>query len=158
VVTSLDGSTTLHCVDGGVCVNDPAVLAVAEARRLLRDLDQDGRPLVVVSVGTGAPPPSSLPFVAVQNAGLLEWLKHGLMDVIMGSGAFAANFELGELLAVDQHFRLQPATSGPGYAADPAMDDVSAANMAQLVAAAQAFIAAQGALFDQLARLLPPSA
>ncbi|HET9315151.1 MAG TPA: patatin-like phospholipase family protein [Vicinamibacteria bacterium] len=158
VVTSLDGSTTLHCVDGGVCVNDPAVLAVAEARRLLRDLGQEGRALVVVSVGTGAPPSSSLPFAAVQNAGLLEWLKHGLMEVIMGSGAFASNFELGELLAVDDHFRLQPATSGPGYAADPAMDDVSAANMAQLVAAAQAFIAAQGPLLDRLARMLPPSA
>ena len=157
-VTSVDGSTTLHCVDGGVCVNDPAVLAVAEARRLLRELGADGRPLVVASVGTGAPPPSSLPFAAVQNAGLLEWLKHGLLDVIMGSGAFAANFELGELLGADEHFRLQPATSGPGYAADPAMDDVSAANVAQLEAAARAFIAAQGPLFDQVARILTASA
>lgn len=155
VVTTVDGSTTLHCVDGGVCVNDPAVLAVAEAHRLLRELGQDGRSVLVVSLGTGAPPSSSLPFAAVQNAGLLEWVRHGLLDVIMGSGAFAANFELGELLGGDQHFRLQPATSGPGYAADPAMDDVSASNLAQLVAAAHAFIAAQGTIFDQLARILP---
>ena len=158
VLTSLDGSTTLHCVDGGVCVNDPAVLAVAEARRLLREIGQGERSVLVVSVGTGAPPSSSLPFAAVQNAGLLEWARHGLLDVIMGSGAFAANFELGELLGDDQHFRLQPATSGPGYAADPAMDDVSASNVAQLEAAARAFIAAQGPLFDQLARILPVGA
>jgi patatin-like phospholipase/acyl hydrolase len=156
-VTCADGST-LHCVDGGVCVNDPAVLAIAEGRRLLRELEQADRELVVVSVGTGAPPPSTLPFALVQDAGLLDWVKHGLLDVIMGSGAFAANFELGELLGADQHFRLQPATSGPGYAADPAMDDVSAANLAQLVAAGQAFIAANGALFDRLARLLPSKA
>lgn len=151
VVTSVDGSATWHCVDGGVCVNDPAVLAVAEARRLMA---ADERTMLVVSVGTGAPPSSSLPFAAVQSAGLVEWVRHGLMDVIMGGGASAANFELGELLTDAKHYRLQASTSGPGYAADPAMDDVSAPNLAQLEAAARAFIAAQGALFDELAREL----
>jgi hypothetical protein len=147
----------VHCVDGGVCVNDPAVLALAEARKLLRALGSPNRDVLVVSIGTGAPPPSSLPFAPVANAGLLEWIKHGLMDVLMGSGAFAANFELGELLADDRHFRLQPSTSGPTWSANPAMDDWSAGNMAQLEAAANGFIAAQGPLFEQVTALLVPA-
>jgi patatin-like phospholipase/acyl hydrolase len=156
-ITTVDGQTTIHCVDGGVCVNDPAVLALAEARKLLREIGSPDRDILVVSIGTGAPPSSPLPYAPVANAGLLEWIKHGLMDVLMGSGAFAANFELGELLADDRHFRLQASTIGPTWSASPAMDDWSAPNMAQLEAAANGFIAAQGALFQQIAGLLVPS-
>jgi patatin-like phospholipase/acyl hydrolase len=156
-ITTADGQATVHCVDGGVCVNDPAVLALAEARRLLREIGSPNRDVLVISVGTGALPSSSLPYAPVANAGLLEWIKHGLMDVLMGSGAFAANFELGELLADDRHFRLQPSTSGPTWNANPAMDDWSAANMAQLEAAANGFIAAQGALFEQVCALIAPA-
>ena len=73
------------------------------------------------------------------------------------TGAFAANFELGELLADDRHFRLQPSTVGPTWSANAAMDDWSAGNMAQLEAAANGFIAAQGALFQQVCALIAPA-
>jgi uncharacterized protein len=37
-VTSVNGTTTLECIDGGVAVNDPVLVAYAEARQLQRTL------------------------------------------------------------------------------------------------------------------------
>jgi predicted acylesterase/phospholipase RssA len=141
-ITSIDGATTLHCIDGAVAVNDPVLVGYAEARHLQRTLagSAAGAPILVVSVGTGQPPEQAIRYDKVKEAGILGWFMNGLMDVLIDGPNDAAN-SLAEVILPDGSFwRFQAPLSGPGFAADPAMDDCSADNLAALQKAAEYLI------------------
>jgi hypothetical protein len=95
---------------------------------------------LVVSVGTGAPPTQAIPFDAVHEAGIIGWLSHGLMEVILDGPNVAANQIAEVVLPEGSFYRFQAALTGPGYTADPAMDDWSETNLAALQAATQQLI------------------
>jgi len=152
--TSVDGSSILHCVDGGVCVDAPVVLALAEARTLLAGQGDRGGDVFLLSVGTGTPPESAVPYERVKDGGVLTWLEHGLLDIILDGVNDAANQEAAAILPQGSYVRLQPPLNGPGYSAGPAMDDCSAANLAQLRRAAEVFIEVEGSALAAVAARL----
>lgn len=141
-LTSIDGETTLYCVDGAVAVNDPVLVGYAEARHLQRTLvgAADAAPVLVVSVGTGAPPDEAIRYDRVKDAGILGWFVNGLMDVLIDGPNVAANRLAETILPDGSFYRFQAPLSGPGFAADPAMDDCSKDNLAALQKAAEYLI------------------
>jgi uncharacterized protein len=156
-VTSVSGATTLECIDGGVAVNDPVLVAYAEARQLQRTLSDAAAqaPILVVSVGTGILPAQAIPFDAVKEAGIISWLLHGLMEVILDGPNVAANQIAEVVLPEGSFYRFQAPLTGPGYAADPAMDDWSETNLEALKDAAQYLIhREQATLVEVVQRLI----
>jgi predicted acylesterase/phospholipase RssA len=149
-VTSVNGATTAHCVDGGVCVNDPGVVGLSEAIQILRDGGEAERPVLLVSVGTGAPPAKAIPWEGVKEAGILGWFYYGLLDVIFDGVGYATSEEMARLVPPGFAYRFEPPLTGPGYSADPAFDDYSPKNMAQLEAAAQYFITQNSQALDAI--------
>ena len=127
-------------VDGGVFVNNPALAAYVEARRLY----PDARKVVVVSVGTGDRQ-DNLSYDAAKNWGLLGWAKH-IVPVLMDSVSEAVDYELSSLPECT-YYRLQ-VDHLPQSAAD--MDNVTAENIANLQAIAKDYVAAQSALLDTI--------
>ena len=151
-ITSLDGQTTLHCVDGGVTVNDPVLVGAAEARRLQRTLsgDRATAPLLVVSVGTGQAPDQSIPFADVKDAGVMAWLMAGIMEVLLEAPNVAANQIAETLLPEGSFTRFQAPLSGPGFAASAALDDWSPDNIVELQKAAADLVEQRKADFESL--------
>ena len=141
-LTSIDGATTLYCIDGAVAVNDPVLVGYAEACHLQRTLTGGAAsaPILVVSVGTGAPPDQAIRYDKVKGAGILGWCVNGLMDVLIDGPNVAANRLAETILPEGSFHRFQAPLSGPGFAADPAMDDCSNDNLAALQEAARHLI------------------
>jgi patatin-like phospholipase/acyl hydrolase len=133
-------------VDGGVCVNNPAMAAFAEACRLFPGRSQ----YIVVSVGTGDRQ-DHYKYKSAKRWGLLRWAPR-IVPVFMDSVSEAADYEL-ENIPICQFFRLQPDTLDP---ASNAMDDASATNIANLQTAAQKYIASPKAtkILNQLQGIL----
>ncbi|HZD26643.1 MAG TPA: patatin-like phospholipase family protein [Alphaproteobacteria bacterium] len=138
-LTSIDGATTLHCIDGAVAVNDPVLVGYAEASHLQRALagSAASAPILVVSVGTGAPPDEAIRYDKVKDAGILGWFINGLMDVLIDGPNVAANRLAETVLPDGSFYRFQAPLSGPGFAADSAMDDCSGDNLTALRKAAE---------------------
>jgi hypothetical protein len=133
-VTSVNGASTLECIDGGVAVNDPVVVAYAEARQLQRTLSGAAvqAPILVVSVGTGTLPTQAIPFDAIKEPGIISWLLHGLMKVILDGPNVAANQIAEVMLPEGNFYHFQAPLTRPGYAADPARSDWSETNLEAL--------------------------
>jgi predicted acylesterase/phospholipase RssA len=141
-ITSIDGTSVMHCVDGGVAVNDPVLVSYAEARHLQSSLrgSAASAPILVVSVGTGAPSAQAIRYDKVEDAGVLGWFVNGLMDVLVDGPDVAANRLAETILPAGSFYRFQAALSGPGFTAATAMDDCSADNLAALQKAADYLI------------------
>ena len=137
-ITSRDGTTTFHGIDGGVAVDDPVLVGYTEGRRLQGRLSGEaGRsPILIVSIGTGAPPDQSIRYADVKDAGILGWFLHGLMDVLIEGANAAANQLAEQLLPAGSFYRFQAPLSGPGYDVGPGIDDWSAGNIEALQKAA----------------------
>jgi patatin-like phospholipase/acyl hydrolase len=133
-------------VDGGVFVNNPAMAAYVEARRLY----PDAKKAVVVSVGTGDRQ-DKIGYAKAKNWGLLGWAKH-IVPVLMDSVSEAVDYEL-ESLPECTYYRLQ-VENLPQDAAD--MDNVSPGNIAHLQRIANDYVAAQSVLLDTAAAELRP--
>jgi predicted acylesterase/phospholipase RssA len=125
-------------VDGGVFANDPAALAVAEARRLFPRATR----VLVLSLGTGARV-TRIDGDKAQGFGFAGWLP-GLIDVFMDGASALTEHELMLRQARDEldYFRLQ-VTLAP---APPAftMDDVAPPTIAGLQAGCRDVRALQG--------------
>jgi predicted acylesterase/phospholipase RssA len=113
-------------VDGGVFANDPASLALAEARRLFPKADR----ALVLSLGTGSRV-RRIDGAKAQGFGVAGWLP-GLIDVFMDGASALAEHELmlrqarGEL----DYFRLQLALDPPPP--EFSLDDVAPPTIAGL--------------------------
>jgi patatin-like phospholipase/acyl hydrolase len=126
-------------VDGGVCVNNPAVAAYAEARHIFGDGDY-----LVASIGTGDRQ-DHLRYPQVKNWGLAQWAKR-IPSVFMDSTSEAADQELYFMLGRKKHFRFQAELN---YSANE-MDCVTPENMQNLQRDAQLCLEKNAARFEEL--------
>jgi len=149
VVRSLDGAPGERLVDGAVFANNPALLGYAEASRLAR-----GRPIVVLSIGTGQVN-RRLPPGAVRRGGSLGWLdlRRGvpLIDLILDGQVDVVDGALAEVLEPGHsYFRYDP----PLPDALSGIDDVRRTNLHALRGLAERTLARHDAALRRLARRL----
>lgn len=116
-------------IDGGVFINDPALLALADAVMLWPDDD-----IHIVSIGTGRVI-DAYPFEQARNWGFFEWLspvgrfRTPLISAISDGQARAVNAQLKKLLG-DRYHRFDYDLAR-GYGT-PNLDDASAGNIRAL--------------------------
>jgi uncharacterized protein len=130
-------------VDGGVCVNNPAVAGYAEARHIYGDGDY-----LVASIGTGDRQ-DHLRYPQVRNWGLAKWAKR-IPSVFMDSTSEAADQELYFMLGRSRHFRFQAELK---YSANE-MDCVTPENMQNLQSDAELCLQTNAARFEELCSAL----
>lgn len=128
IVHSLDANISApqrrHAlVDGGVFANDPAALALAEARRLWPRADR----VLILSLGTGARI-NRINGDKAKGFGIIGWLP-GLIDVFMDGASALTEHELLLRQARDEldYYRLQAALDPPPPSFT--MDDVAPATI-----------------------------
>src|SRR5436190_13299530 len=127
-------------VDGGVCVNNPAMAAFAEACRLYRQ----AKHFVLVSAGTGDRA-DHYPYHKARKWGLLGWACK-IVPVFMDSVSEAADYELDSIPAC-KFYRLQPPSLGP---ASNDIDDSSISNLDNLQKVARKYIESAGGKLDEI--------
>jgi hypothetical protein len=143
-------------IDGGVFANDPAALALAEARRLFPKADR----ALILSLGTGAGV-NRLDFAGHRRGwGVAGWLP-GLIDIFMDGAAALTEHELMLRQARDElaYFRIQVALDAPPP--EYTMDDVAPptlAGLAKLADQAMARFEASGAMNGLKTALAQPMA
>jgi uncharacterized protein len=140
------GNEDYDLVDGGVFVNNPAMAAYAEARRLYPNATR----IIVVRVGTGDVQ-DHISFDQAKGWGLIGWARQ-IVPVLMDSTSEAVDYELEYLLGRD-YFALQPQNLSP---ASGAMDDVSAGNLTALQEVAHSYVTDNANLLNNIAALLKP--
>lgn len=138
----VDGAQRHALVDGGVFANNPARLAWMAKR----DPQEPQRPILLVSLGTGAatsPDPSRRRFW-----GPLPWARP-MIDLLLTAPSDLVHLELEEAATGTglRYHRLAPDITH----ASPRMDDVDPGNLAALDRAADALIDARGAELDAIA-------
>jgi len=140
-------------VDGGVFMNDPAIAAYLEARKLGWDQDE----IVILSLGTGRAPERSFSYQDAVGWGALGWMQPSKGVPILSifsdgqtqTAAYQAGHLFNELPGVTYH-RLD-ATLAP-EAED--MDNARPGNIIALNGAADRVIRDNTVLLDNLADLL----
>jgi predicted acylesterase/phospholipase RssA len=134
----------LALIDGGVYVNNPAISAYSEARRLYRD-ETD---FLVVSVGTGRLT-RPIPFEEAKDWGKVQWALP-ILNVVFDGVSAAVDYQLKQILGEQRFFRFQVNLD----TASDDMDDASPANLAALKIEAERLIMAQAAELDKVCQLL----
>jgi len=131
-------------IDGGVFVNNPALSAYAEAKRLWPD-ETD---FVIASVGTGE---HTRPISAKEASGwgLAGWAIP-LLNVVFDGVSDAVNYQLDHIVGEDRHFRFQTELDK----ANDDMDNASRGNLLALEAEARDILDAHGGRLSVLAELL----
>jgi hypothetical protein len=115
---SAEGST-IGLIDGGVCVNNPAMCAYAEARRLWPEEE-----VWVVSLGTGELT-RPIPYDEACSWGIVQWAVP-LLSIIFDGVSDAVDYQLRQILGA-RHIRIQGRL-------EVARDDMDDASRAQLEA------------------------
>jgi predicted acylesterase/phospholipase RssA len=133
----------LTLIDGGVFVNNPAMSAYSEGRRLFPD-EPD---LLIVSLGTGQLT-RPISFEEAKHWGKVQWALPIISVVFDGVGD-AVDYQLRQILE-DLYFRFQISLD----TANDDMDDASPANLAVLQIEAARIFAAQRADIDKVCQLL----
>jgi len=134
-------------VDGGVFVNNPAMTAYAEARRIYPQAGE----FVIVSVGTGDRD-DRIRYKQAQGWGLLGWAKQ-IVPVMMDSVSEAVDYELDWIVgtsATSKHYRLQPKLIDVSNE----MDNASPENMAKLRALAERYLKEHSTLVNEICGIL----
>jgi predicted acylesterase/phospholipase RssA len=141
-------------VDGGVFANNPTVAAYSDALELWRPAA-----IYVVSLGTGAPPPTHpvqggipVEYANAQHWGLARW-AHPLLEVVFDGIEKAVEYQMLRLAgpnASERYFRLQ----SPLPTASHAMDDASPENIIKLKADADTLVQKQSATMDTIVDVL----
>lgn len=140
-ISSTDNQLTGTFADGGVCANDPALVALSQAASLL-DLRGDSLSnyhVWLVSIGTGEPALTVQP----SDGGVYGWFDSGnLLSVLMDGPMQITNSVAGMLLAGDSYTysRIQAPLTGSGYSCSPALDNYTADNLANLLLAGTAAV------------------
>jgi uncharacterized protein len=140
-----DGETFALC-DGGVFAANPAMCAYAEARRRHPRAE-----IRLVSLGTGQLT-RPLHFEDVRGWGLIEWARP-LIDVVFDGVSDATQYQLEQLLPVEDYTRFQTELIG----ASDSLDNANEANLEHLQDLARKLIGEQTAELDRLAAELAGS-
>jgi patatin-like phospholipase/acyl hydrolase len=129
-------------VDGGVFVNNPAISAYAEARRLF-----PGESYLVVSLGTGTCS-RAIHYEDAADWGKIQWARR-ILDVVFDGVSDAVDYQLEKILG-DHYLRLQTRLR----VADDPLDDASLANIEKLKIEARDLLDSQSQTVERLCRLL----
>jgi uncharacterized protein len=129
-------------VDGGVCLNNPAMSAYAEARR-------DGaNDILVASLGTGEQT-RPIAFEKARGWGALEWARP-LIDVMFDGMSDVVDYQLDHVLGSQRYYRFQTRLDR----ARDELDDASTRNLALLRREAAELISEAGPRIDKLCAAL----
>jgi uncharacterized protein len=134
-----DGETFALC-DGGVFAANPAMCAYAEARRRHPRAE-----IRLVSLGTGQLT-RPLHYEDVRGWGLIEWARP-LIDVVFDGVSDATQYQLEQLLPVEDYTRFQTELIG----ASDSLDNANEINLEHLQDLARKLIGEQSADLDRLA-------
>jgi uncharacterized protein len=134
-----DGETFALC-DGGVFAANPAMCAYAEARRRHPRAE-----IRLVSLGTGQLT-RPLHYEDVRGWGLIEWARP-LIDVVFDGVSDATQYQLEQLLPVEDYTRFQTELIG----ASDSLDNANEINLEHLQDLARKLIGEQTADLDRLA-------
>jgi uncharacterized protein len=115
-------------IDGGVCVNNPALCAFAEGQYKLK---ADVKDMVILSLGTGFEK-KSYDYNSARDWGLIGWVKP-LINIMMSGVSEVVDYQLKQIFAAvgaaEQYLRIN--TEFP-IGVNPDMDDASQANLSAL--------------------------
>ena len=131
---------TYHLIDGGVCLNNPAMAAYVAARRLYPLADS----VLIVSLGTGDLT-KPYPYADAKDWGLAGWAQP-LLDIMFQGVSESTAYELDQLAPSVKHIRLQASLEG----ANEAMDDASPGNLDNLAKCAARLLVTQKARIDEV--------
>ena len=132
-------------IDGGMVANNPAMCALASARKLFPEADN----FFVLSLGTGQ---LTQPIDLSRHilGGALGWGITTIIDLALGGPSDAVDYQLRQELATKNYHRFQTSLQG----ASDAMDDASEANIANLKARTQDLLDRNRAAFDAVVSTL----
>lgn len=137
-----------YVIDGGVVVNNPAMSALVEARRLFPSHDD----YLIVSIGTGNTQ-KSISYSSIRNRGGIGWLPH-LLKIFMKGVSAVVDYQLKDLLAPNiktpsaiRYFRFQPVI--PSEISE--MDDTSKETINRLLYIAESEIKEKSYSLDLIA-------
>ncbi len=133
----------LALIDGGVFVNNPAMSAFAEAKRLFPGEDQ----FLVVSLGTGQLT-RAIPFEDAQDWGKVQWALP-ILSVVFDGVSDAVDYQMRQILG-EQFFRFQVSLD----TANDDLDDASPANLLALKNEAERIKNSQAGDIARLCQLL----
>jgi predicted acylesterase/phospholipase RssA len=137
------GGAVRALIDGGVFVNNPAMSAYAEARRLFPD-EQD---ILVVSLGTGELI-RPIPYKEAKDWGKAEWALP-ILGVVFDGVSDAVRYQLEQILG-NRFFRFQTDLA----TASDDMDNASKANIEGLKSEANRIIRTQRQNLEDLVKVL----
>lgn len=155
-ITSTDGKFSGLFADGGVCANDPAVVALAEATTMLRARGDniDNYHVWLVSLGTGA----TTLTIAPGDNGIYGWFEGGghLVSVLMDGPVYVTCETVPILLhrMGGTYTRVQVPLTGSGYTCSQNIDNFTEDNLNNLLLAGQA-AASSKELRDAVTQLGP---
>jgi uncharacterized protein len=126
-----------------VFANNPGMCGWAGARSL--GLPQD---TVVLSLGTGSLI-RRIPYDDAKDWGLIQWARP-ILNVVFDGSSDTVDYQLGQVLGGDRHFRLQTTLE----TASDDMDDVSADNLRNLRLEGENLVERESAQLDQVLALM----
>lgn len=124
----------LSFVDGGVFINNPAVSAYAEIKRLIFENEFPDEPILVVSLGTGQLT-RPIKYEEAKGWGLAGWAIP-ILNVVFDGVSDAVDYQLSQILGPDHFYRFQTELN----IANDDMDNASRANIEALKAQAKKII------------------
>lgn len=131
-------------VDGGIFVNNPAMSAYAEARRIFPE-EPD---ILLLSLGTGELV-RPIYYHEAKHWGKLEWVLP-LLNCMFDGMADAVDYQLNNLLEAERYFRLQQSLT---YASDD-LDNATQGNISLLQQEAARLIQKHSLDLDKLCELI----
>lgn len=143
-ITSTDNQLTGTFADGGVCANDPAVVALSQAASLLQSRGDSlwNYHVWLVSIGTGEPALTVQP----SDGGVYGWFNSGNLLSVLMDGPMQITDGVADMLLAGNSYtyaRIQPPLAGQGYSCSPALDDYTADNLASLLLAGKAAVGSE---------------
>jgi predicted acylesterase/phospholipase RssA len=138
---------TIPLIDGGVFSNNPAMCALASARKLYPKKSR----FLIVSIGTGETQ-REIPYSEAKNWGLVGWARP-LLYVLFDGVADAVHYQISQEFSGRDYFRFQIELSNDfddENAPNDDMDDARPENIEKLEAVAKELIRREGGNLNRL--------
>lgn len=140
-ISSTDNQLTGTFADGGVCANDPALVALSQAASLLQSRGDslENYQVWLVSIGTGEPALTVQP----SDGGVYGWFDSGNLLSVLMDGPMQVTDDVAAMVldgASYTYSRIQAPLTASGYSCSPALDNYTADNLANLLLAGAAAV------------------